>query len=355
MPSSGTLEAHIKGLITFNGCMPLDQFLSIVIPYYYRNNVALGRSGDFITAPEASQMFGEIIGIWAAEQWLKRGQAVIELVELGPGNGLLMSDLLRATKNIKSFHSCIKKIHFIEISNTLKQAQQQAIEHYNIPLMWHETLNHLPSNTQYIIIANEFFDALPIKQFLYKNNVLYETYVGLTDDILRLQLHKASVNIQHRQDINDNEVIEIAPTLTYHITQISNFIKETDSAALIIDYGYTHSPKTSTLQAIKGHQTVPILEHIGNADITSLVNFHSIIQQCQTHFISANLDTQAEFLTRYHIKERAKILIQNGADEGKIQWQLQMLLGQHKMGEAFKVLELQPKHYNLSSNIARTF
>lgn len=340
------LKKHIHHLINISGNMPLDQFLFIVTQFYYANSKSLGADGDFITAPEISQMFGEIIGIWCSNQWLNNNRPKLALIELGPGNGYLMQDLLRSTKNIPEFHNSIQSIILIETSKKLELAQKNALLHYSkeIDIYWLDSIKQIAdhiNNTYTIIIANEFFDALPIKQFIRSKRGFHEVAIRLDKDNLVLHSLPFEVTLKTNFDYKHGEIAEISPLANSSAFEIAQLIKKNKGAAIIIDYGYLIPPLTSTLQAIRNHKKYSnIFSSIGQSDITSLVDFQNLINIFTEQSLQYVFNTQAEFLLSYGIKQRAEALVKYGADITNIDRQLDILLNANKMGSLFKVLQI---------------
>jgi NADH dehydrogenase [ubiquinone] 1 alpha subcomplex assembly factor 7 len=327
------LERQLKQLIALNGPIPIDMFMKMAIEHYYSHVEPFGKSGDFITAPEISQMFGEIIGIWCAHQWQLNGQQPFILVEIGAGNGTLMSDLLRSTKNVPGFHDAIKKIIIIEISNRLISIQKSQI---NFPrIEWKSHISEINNNNCYVI-CNEFFDALPIKQYVKEDGYLQELAIKLdTND--NLVIAKSLVKSPTSSTAKDGQIIELSPTRNDYMKTILEKSKD-HGVALIIDYGYIEPPYKSTLQAVKNHKHHPILSDIGGADLTSLVDFKSLQECCNER--NSQIYTQGDFLNKYGIIERSQTLINVGANPTKINSALHRLTNKSEMGELFKVLEV---------------
>ena len=330
------LEQYLKQLIKINGYITLDNFLSIVIKYYYSKKESIGADKDFITAPEISQMFGEIIGVYLGNYWLNNLKGKFTLVELGPGKGLLMNDILRATKNIPKMHDNIEEIALIEISPILKQQQERTLKSYdNIKINWYEDLNSIDGNS-YLIIANEFFDALPIKQYHIEQNKKYEVVVSFNNDNFILKLVPVEMR---KEDIGFKGILEISTNRLNYATKIAKKLQASSGAAIIIDYGYIDPIDKSTIQVLKNHKKQnSIFDDLGNADITSLVNFKKLVDIFDKHHLDFKITSQAEFLLQHGINKRAEILIGSGAKKESIELQLKRLLSNNGMGLNFKVL-----------------
>ena len=347
MKSMYNLENHIKNIILNNGYITIDQFLSIVISFYYINQDNLGKQGDFITAPEISQLFGEMIGIYVANFWCQNLlNTKITLIELGPGSGYLMTDFLRATKHIKNFADHIEQIILYEISPRLKDIQKQNLKNHLQKCHWIDNFQELEDYTTNhccIFIANEFFDTLPVKQFQFINKSWYEICLILNEQqkLVTKPLIKTDLPIHSTKltSITENFILEHSIYTQNYLTLISKSIYMNSGLGLLIDYGYIDYPNSNTIQAVKNHRKIDFLESIGEADITYLVNFASMQQQ----LLNANLHTvfltQRNFLEFCGIKKRAMQLIeQYGADQNKINYQLKKLLSIEHMGELFKFL-----------------
>jgi len=333
------IENCIKKIILDNGYITIDHFLSLVIPFYYNNNNSLGRAGDFITAPEASQLFGEMIGLYAANYWLENSNKKVSLVELGPGNGYLMSDFLRATSHIKNFHESIDEIVLYEVSLKLKNAQQNNLNKYLDRCIWFDRFDELEEYTRdrhCIFIANEFFDALPMKQFQFINGDCYEVCVILD----KLEKFDTKPLLKIQTDFTDRDgIFEYSPQSESYLNVIIDSIKSNNGLLLLIDYGHEDLLNISTLQAIQAHKKINFLEHIGAADITYLVNFPWMQNYLMKNSMTNELMFQKDFLELCGIKKRSEYLVNKyGADKKNIESQLKILLSPEKMGELFKVL-----------------
>lgn len=328
------IEAHIKKLIEHTGSIGIDEYMSVVVPYYYNNNHVFGSLGDFITAPEVSQMFGEIIGIWCADIFIKAGMPDFRLVELGPGRGTLMSDLLRATKHIPHFHERLQEIILVDSSPVLRSLQQAALKNYP-QCQFRERLGILEDKFT-IIIANEFFDALPIKQFMVQAGRLREVVIANNND--RLDFSLAAQSLPAKRSLPDNAILEISSVAGAYALQIANIISNTGGAALIIDYGYMVPSYTSTLQAVKSHKYHDVLQNMGTADITAHVDFAALQKVFAQAKCTTQIQSQGDFLQAFGIATRAEKLINHGAIPNKINCDLRRLTDQVEMGKLFKVL-----------------
>ena len=308
---------------------------------YYTTRDPLGRAGDFITAPEISQMFGELIGLTLAQTWLAQGSpARFALAELGPGRGTLMADILRATRGVAGFHAAAE-VHLVEASPALR-AKQAAL----IPdATWHDDASDLPELPLFLV-ANEFLDALPIRQFSRKGDGWAEHVVGLSDGAL--QLGQAPISgiaalAPRLADTKDGDVVEICPALPAVINAVSTRINTHGGAALFIDYGDWAS-QGDTFQAITDHATVDPFMAPGTADLTAHVDFAAIAASV-TGALHTRVTGQGVFLERLGITARAQTLAQGltgTALEAHIQAH-RRLTHPDEMGTLFKVIGIYPQ------------
>ncbi len=326
----------------FNTPITIDDFMQNAVSYYYAHKESVGGKGDFITSPEISQMFGEVLGAWCAAEYYARGQEAFCLVELGAGNGTMMDDILRATKNIKGFHEDLKQIIIMENSRYLRARQRERLHKYLGKLTWIDSINQIPKSNV-IILANEFLDALPIKQFKRLGNKFFE--VGITSIDSKYwytEIDEAYIDYPECPERGIVETCEAAVNIVKHLlSRASGY-----TTALFIDYGYFSSPFVSTLQAVKDHKTHDVLSDIGEADITALVDFGTLFKLFKESGFIATYLTQREFLLQNDIEFRAKKLISCGANPLNIENDLHRLISTSDMGSLFKVLEI--KSYKFS-------
>lgn len=316
--------------------------------HYYATRDPFGTQGDFTTAPEISQIFGELIGAWLASAWQQLGNPKAVLCEVGPGRGTLMKDILRATRNVPQFHASIR-VRMIETSPTLTALQRKTLNNAHGDIEWKTSLDDLPS-LPLLLVANEFFDALPIHQFLQNGE---ERRIGLKEDTF-CWLQEGAVTR------------EASPASLAVMQVIARHIKTHSGAALVVDYGYdtrhrepeakqssftdkldrvvANAPRDNgnrdTLQALKNHQFVDILSTPGEADLTAHVDFGALQQQAvglRTHYT-----TQGEFLRRLGAELRAATLCKNASSEQQktILSGLERIVAPSQMGELFKVLAI---------------
>jgi NADH dehydrogenase [ubiquinone] 1 alpha subcomplex assembly factor 7 len=330
------LEKIILGMIEQDGPMPLDRFMSLALGHpehgYYVTRDPFGTSGDFTTAPEISQVFGELIGVWIVQVWEQLGKPRhFALVELGPGRGTLMADILRVLQKIPA---CAKaaEVHLVETSPVLRAAQQDRVPQAT----WHGGVASLPPLPT-ILIANEFFDALPIRQFERKQGHVFERVVGVNDDGLSIGL----VPSGYRIPIAGDGVFEDASVRETIATHLGNHLAAMSGAALIIDYGHLRTALGDTLQAMKAHRFCAVTENVGEADITSHVDFESLGRVFHKGGAKiAGLMTQAEFLAAMGLEARTQVLASKveGARRTELVAASERLANATQMGELFKVM-----------------
>ncbi len=310
---------------------------------YYTTRDPLGVAGDFTTAPEISQMFGELIGLAMAQAWLDQGApASFTLAELGPGRGTLMADILRATKGVTGFHAAMD-IWLVEASAVLQTAQGRALKGYEAH--WAGMVSDLP-DAPLFLIANEFFDALPIRQFIRTGAGWSERLVGVTDQVLTFGLGPPGpvTALQHRlEDTREGDLVEICPQGTAILSDVTDRISTHGGAALLVDYGDWRS-LGDTFQALAGHAHTDPLAEPGNADLTAHVDFEALAHSAAL-LTPSRLTPQGVFLERLGISDRARALatrLESSALEAHIAAH-RRLTHRSEMGTLFKVLGLTPE------------
>ncbi|HFQ14932.1 MAG TPA: class I SAM-dependent methyltransferase [Rhodobacteraceae bacterium] len=344
------LAAEIRNRIALNGPLRLDRYMSICLGHaehgYYMQRDPLGADGDFTTAPEVSQMFGEIIGLWCAVMWQAMGApARLHLVELGPGRGTLMRDALRAIKRAAPACMAALDVHLVETSPVLRQKQAEALKGSGLAPAWHDNLESLPSGPA-LFLANEFFDALPIRQFVRTESGWKERLVG-TGENGRFSYGLTPLNVDERfippamANAEIGAVAEVSPARRQVMARIAARLARGAGAALIIDYGHVASGPGDTFQAMRGHAYTDPLAEPGLADLTAHVDFADLAATAMDKGAQCHGPvTQAQFLTRLGIRERADLLCRKAdrARRDEIELALERLTGPGQMGDLFKVL-----------------
>ncbi len=330
-----------------NDLLSLDEFIDQSLynkkfGYYIKKN-PFGKKGDFITAPSISILFSEMIAIWIISFWEKLNYPKqFNLIELGAGNGEMMRGLVNTFDKFPQFkNGCNIKI--LEKSKLLKTVQKKIIK--NKKIRWLNNLNEL-NNLPCIFIANEFFDALPIKQFIKKNDKWYERYVKFTNHIksefldFPFDMQKLEKKINFKISLKQ-KFIEYSPLALKYLEIITNKIKLNNGGILIIDYGYIDKKMKNTLQAVSKHKYKNILKSFGSSDITYNLSFDLMSQMINKlgPFFQATT-TQKKFLTRLGILSRAEILSKNMLFSKKVDmyFRIKRLIDEKQMGNLFKVL-----------------
>ncbi|WP_438986669.1 class I SAM-dependent methyltransferase [Marivivens donghaensis] len=333
----------LKRRIATTGPITLADYMSEALLHpehgYYTTRDPLGATGDFVTSPEISQMFGEMIGLCLAQAWMDQGRPNGVLAELGPGRGTLMQDILRATKGVAGFHDALD-LHLVEASPVLRAAQSARLPNPT----FHADVSTLP-DAPLFLVANEFFDALPVRQFQRDGTGWRERMVGLEGDTLTIGLSAAApiALLEHRlADTKDGDLVEVCPALPAIMGQIGERIGTRGGAALIIDYGDWRS-QGDTLQALRGHKPVDPLDAPGTADLTTHVDFEVITQSAAPARFT-RITPQGVFLERLGITQRAQSLAQSMSGDA-----LESHIAAHRrlthpseMGDLFKVVGIYP-------------
>jgi NADH dehydrogenase [ubiquinone] 1 alpha subcomplex assembly factor 7 len=352
MEGIGPVEQEVRRLIEVAGPMPVSEYMALCLSHpqhgYYMTRDPFGSGGDFTTAPEISQMFGELIGLWTAAVWRSMGSPTqLRLVELGPGRGTLMADALRAARVMPGFQAALA-LHLVEISPALKQRQQQTLGTLEIPLHWHDSLEQVPDGPV-IVIANEFFDALPVHQAVKLETGWHERVVE-TDVDGSLVFGTAAEPIPHFERILPPTVRSAPEGALFEwrsdatALALGRRVCRGPGAALVIDYGHTVSDIGDTLQAVGKHNFADPLDTPGELDLTAHVDFQALAQAAES--IGAALHgpvEQGPFLRHLGIESRAAVLKQHASDKtSEIDGALRRLTdpGEHGMGRLFKVLGL---------------
>jgi SAM-dependent MidA family methyltransferase len=341
------LADQLRSLIALEGPITVERYMDLCLRHYYATRDPLGAAGDFTTSPEISQMFGELIGLWMLEVWHGMGRPnPCRVVELGPGRGTLMADLLRATRLLPDFRAAAS-VHLVETSPALRERQRTMLAASGHPIDWHGSLSNVPPGPV-LLVANEFFDALPVRQFVATERGWCERLVGLDGDRLVFGLRgEPERDMPSPQRLGD--VLEW-PAASIDLTKaLSRRLAGDGGAALIVDYGYWGPASGDTLQALKAHAFVDPLAEPGEADLTTHVDFHRLARAGSESGARAHgPSTQADFLLALGIEARAASLRQQAApaQAEEIDRALARLTERSPkgMGELFKVLALTHNH-----------
>jgi len=340
------LKSEIAAIIAAEGPISVERFMALALGHprhgYYMTRDPFGRAGDFITAPEVSQMFGELIGLWAASVWQTMGAPdKLRLVELGPGRGTLMADLLRAGRVLPGFSEAVD-VHLVETSPVLRAAQKASLAGRVAALHWHDRVEDLPPGPA-VIVANEFFDALPVRQFVRQGGVWRERLVGLGADGRLVFGLAAESEPRLTQQAGEGAVLEV-PLVGHGIVRaLAQRLAADGGALLAIDYGHLATAPGDTLQAMKNHKPVDPLAEPGEADLTAHVDFAALGRAAlAAGAVLQGPVTQRVFLEALGLGARADRLQRSGSpDQARaIAGQRERLVegGRTGMGELFKVM-----------------
>ena len=339
------MKDHLIRRIRSSGPMTVAEFMTETLLHptlgYYTTRDPLGEKGDFTTAPEISQMFGEMIGLALAQAWMDQGAPnPFTLAEPGPGRGTLMADILRATRAVPGFHAAMQ-LCLIEASPALREKQRALL---GDGATWLDTLDQLPDQPLFLV-ANEFFDALPIRQFQRGAEGWQERLIGLRDEALTIGLgpEQPRADLEHRLgDMIEGQIVEICPPAPALVQSIGNRIAKFGGAALIIDYGDWRA-RGDTLQAVQDHQPIDPLIAPGTSDLTAHVDFEVLAKEAGC--AHAQLTPQGVFLERLGITARAQALatrLEGDALKAHVAAH-RRLTHPEEMGNLFKVLALFPE------------
>jgi NADH dehydrogenase [ubiquinone] 1 alpha subcomplex assembly factor 7 len=344
----------LRRRIALAGPITVAEFMTEALNHpalgYYRSGKPLGSGGDFITAPEISQMFGELLGAWLAERWQMLGSPTrVRLVELGPGRGTLLADALRATRSVPGFHAALD-LHLVDIHRGLRAVQAVALTGFSPT--WHDRLETVPGDAPLLLLANEFLDALPIRQLVRQPWGWAERMVGLaragTEVAFASAPGKSPLASLLVDDVRTIEtfgsVVEISPAVTSLTSEMARRIATDRGAALIIDYGYDSGTHGDTLQALRAQKQVSVFETIGEADLTAHVDFAAVSRAARQ--AGAAVDgpvSQGAFLRTLGIETRAATLRRSAspAQEAAIDAAMRRLIDPGQMGTLFRAIALR--------------
>ncbi len=360
------LEEKIRDLVNVNGPISVADYFALCLADpeygYYKTRDPFGHEGDFITAPEVSQLFGEMLGIYLVQSWQKHmPQGPIRLVEIGPGRGTLMADALRVISQTQKDHMENLTIHMVETSPKLRGTQSETLAAYKDKIHWHDTFEDVPSGF-ILLVANELFDAIPIRQFVKTDTGYRERMVTVdADDQLDFTVGVAGIDPEllpeNHKDQPIGTIFEIAPARANVMASIAARLSEQGGSALIIDYGHLAVGFGDTLQAVRKHDYDHPLASPGIADLTSHVDFETLMHI--SHASGAHIHGvmhQGDFLVGLGLLQRAGALGHNKDHETQqeIRSAVERLAGegQGNMGELFKVLAISGSPIQLIPFIA---
>jgi NADH dehydrogenase [ubiquinone] 1 alpha subcomplex assembly factor 7 len=327
--------------------IPIDRFVANALYDkkfgYYSKKTSFGKNGDFVTAPEISSLFSEILALWVVSFWEHLNKPkIFNIVELGPGSGRMNSTLIKVFKKFPDFFNSINMFLY-EKSKRLKKVQEKKL--LGEKIKWIKNFKNIKSGPV-VFLGNEFFDAIPIKQYKKVNNILYERYVGLEKNskikyFFKKAKLKSKKNLEKFNLLKNQSFIEFPEQGLKELDLVIRAVKRLNGGLLLIDYGFLKQESTNTLQSVKNHKKNMLFNNIGDADITSLVNFNLL----KTYFKQKDLQinnivTQEFFLKKMGILNRAKILSKkmNFKEKAELYYSLQRLLNPRQMGNLFKVI-----------------
>lgn len=354
------LGNKIRAMIETEGPMTFDRFMQLCLGHpelgYYLTRDPFGARGDFTTAPEISQMFGELVGLWLAETWTRQKiSEPVRLVELGPGRGTLMSDALRACRVVPEFLKAIKEICLVETSPILRRKQEEKLQGRGIPVRWLDSAADIPAGPA-MIVANEFFDALPVRHFIRVEEGWCEKLVGVDESGAFFVGLSPEPEPLITTDAPVGSILEIGAAAHRLTANLATHIAQHGGGALIVDYGHVETSFGETVQALRNHTAVDPLTDPGECDITAHVDFASLRRAGEASGARVyGPMTQADFLTRLGVVQRAEALRAGAspAQAASIDGELRRLTSTGEepgaggamvpgMGALFKVLAIMP-------------
>lgn len=336
----------LRERIAQRGPLSVDEYMRVCLEDprhgYWQRATTIGAGGDFVTAPEISQVFGELIGLWSAVVWQRMGRpSPLRLVELGPGRGTLMRDAWRAARAMPQFLDAAT-IHLIEISAPLREMQQQTLSGSN-RVTWHRALDQVPPGAA-IMIANEFLDALPIRQLVYGGDAWHERVIDVDPDSSLRFVAGPRVDFRSAAAPENGAIVELRAGEDEVLRTLA--VRTEPCIALFIDYGPAEPSFGDTLQAVRRHAYTDPLVEPGTADLTAHVQFAALAEKARAVGLATHGPiTQAEFLGRLGIVERTQQLMAANPDRaGEIETAVQRLIPPGGMGGLFKVMAIASPH-----------
>jgi len=334
-----SLADSFRRLIAADGPISLARFMGESNARYYASKDPIGVQGDFVTAPEISQMFGELVGLWLADLWQRAGRPEpVHYVELGPGRGTLACDALRAMRGA----GLQPEVHFVEGSPELGQLQREAVPHAQL----HADLSTVPTNAPVLLVANEFLDALPVRQ-LVRTAAGWREVVVAVDDQGQFVTGAGAVPMdaavpEARRDAETGTVIETCPAAAAIVSDIAAHLASQGGAALFIDYGHAEPRTGSTLQAVRTHRKVDPFGAPGEADLTAHVDFATLADIALSRGAKwLGTVPQGAWLRALGIEARAEALAAGAPRQREAVMEAkERLVAPDRMGELFKVMAL---------------
>jgi NADH dehydrogenase [ubiquinone] 1 alpha subcomplex assembly factor 7 len=344
-----TAEAKIREEINNSGFITVDRFMEIALFDeefgYYRKKNPIGIESDFITSPEISVLFGEIIGLYIVNQIREKlfEFDTINLVELGAGKGTLMNDILNCINKFSDIYQKVS-IKILEINSILVEIQRKTLVKHINKVNWIDSIKSIESPSPCVFIANEFFDALPVKQFVKQNDTINERVITIYNSQLKFAERNAQIPPiigAFSDDYDNGDIIEYSLVSDGFIKDVCDKIKAAKGSAIIIDYGHANFASGDTLQSVYKHKYNNIFDNIGDADLTTHVNFRMLYNAALNCGLKdLYLQTQSEFLKSMGILTRAEMISKNLNENQKsdLFTRVNRLIDVKEMGDLFKFL-----------------
>ena len=345
------LKERIAALIELNGPISVAEYMALCLfdpeDGYYTNREPFGVEGDFITAPEISQMFGELVGVWLRASWDAIGRPLpVTMAEIGPGRGTLMKDVLRTLSRLDSGLATGADFVMVETSPRLTEIQKETLANIDAGVRWHDSVENLASQPL-LIVCNELFDAVPIRQYVRTGGKWRERAVGLDETgsltfVASAGAPDPSLLPPDAGNAPEGAITELSPARTALMETIAERIAMHGGAGLFFDYGYATRALGDTLQALRKHQYNDVFAHPGEADLTAHVDFSALAAAARNAGLDAHVMTQGEFLLAMGLLERAGRLGANAdlTTRERLSGEVERLAGPDQMGDLFKVLAI---------------
>ena len=329
------ISDRLAALIAAEGPIPIERYMAKANAHYYARRDPLGRPGDFITAPEISQMFGELIGAWLADLWIRAGEPPVHYVELGPGRGTLAADALRAMRAA----GMTPPVHLVETSPALRVAQAERLPEAR----WHDDLSTLPDDAALLVVANEFFDALPIRQFVRTGKGWRERMVGHGSEgfvpMPGVEARDDEIP-EHLRMAPAGAIQESSPSARVIVQDLAGRIGRQGGAAILIDYGYAAAAQGDTLQAVRAHAYADPFVSPGASDLTAHVDFSALADAARAEGLRIHGPaSQGQWLGMLGLAQRAAALTRAAPERGEeITAAHARLTSSDEMGQLFKAM-----------------
>jgi NADH dehydrogenase [ubiquinone] 1 alpha subcomplex assembly factor 7 len=352
-PDQNNLALRLARQIEGSGPISVAEYMRSANAEYYNRSDPLGAEGDFITAPEISQMFGELVGMWLADIWMRQNRpSNCHYVELGPGRGTLAADILRSVKQFAFEPS----VHFVETSDALKNKQMLAVPQ----AIFCATVEDLPEDGPLLIIANEFFDALPIRQMVSTHSGWRERVIA-RDRGTKFMAMPGSQAVDHLvpadlRNAPSHSIYETSPDASTIMYELATRLSKQGGVLLVIDYGYAHPGLGSTLQAVKNHQFTDPFENPGDCDLSAHVNFLELVNLARIRnlHVSGTID-QGAWLAALGINHRAAILAESNPEKAdEIFAARNRLINGDEMGSLFKIAAFSSSDWPVPEGFERS-